>query len=344
MTEGVAVSVIISTRNRADYLPGCLGSLARQQTEASFEVVVIDNGSMDETPEVLSKWSSGDPRFRWALEPRLGLSQGKNAGIRIARGNLLLFTDDDTIPVDGWIESYQSFFVGKAKDAILVGGPVNPVPEDLGTWPRWFSAQSLPDLAQLQYGAERPLRKGEYVWGGNMAGSAALFARFGFFDETVGRRGNERGTFEDTELQDRLRDSGGVVWFCPSAEVKHRIPRGIITPRRVAATAFDRGRNEFWMVNIPKWGSEESVPKRNLLGGAVALAVRLWAWLLWAIAFRLWPRRGFFDRARRAGWSSGWVLDSMRAGRNLSRSYRSMARLVFRVRGVVLRLTRQSSA
>lgn len=338
MTEPVAISVIISTHNRAHYLPGCLDVLSRQVSQARFEVVVIDNGSTDETPEILDRWCAGRPNFRWAQEPRLGLSQGKNAGIRIARGGLLLFTDDDTMPVDGWIESYRAFFDRLSDDMALAGGPVVPVPDDLGEWPPWFSPGAETDLALLQHGAERTLRRGEYVWGGNMAVPAAVFGRFGLFDESVGRRGEQRGTFEDTEFQDGLREAGGVVWFCPPAEVQHRILRGAITPRRVAATAFDRGRNEFWMENIGRWGAEESVPRRSLFSGGAVLTVALSRWLLWSIAFRIWPRRGLFERARRAGWSSGKALDSLRAGRGLARPYRWAGRVAFGVRGFVLRL------
>jgi glycosyltransferase involved in cell wall biosynthesis len=343
MTERVAISVIISTRNRARYLPGCLDALARQRTAASFEVVVIDNGSTDETPELLTQRCASDPRFRWAREPRLGLSQGKNAGIRIARGSLLMFTDDDTIPVDGWIEAYRAFFAHSSDHIALAGGPVVPVPEDLGEWPPWFSPGAEPDLALLRHEGERPLRRGEYVWGGNMAVPAEVFGNLGLFDVSVGRRGEDRGTFEDAELQDRLRDSGGVVSFCPSAEVKHRIPLDAITPRRVVATAFDRGRNEFWMENIGRWGAEEAVPERPLIGSLALLTVALWRWLLWTIAFRIWPRRGFFERARRAGWSSGRALDGLRAGRGMARVYRRAGRVVFGVRGLVLRLAPDDS-
>ena len=100
---------------------------------------------------------------------------------------------------------------------------------------------------------QRRLKPSEYVWGANMAVPKRLFEQCGVWDETVGRKGEERGTFEDTEFQDRVRAARGTVWFCPAAVVHHRVPRQAITPRRISSTAFMRGRNDVWRKNIPIW-------------------------------------------------------------------------------------------
>jgi GT2 family glycosyltransferase len=339
MTSDLEISVIISTRNRATFLLGCLQSLAAQATGGPFEVVVIDNGSSDSTPELLAHWSEKDPRFRWAREEHVGLSQGKNAGIRTARGKLLLFTDDDTVPIAGWIEAYRAFFARHPDGLVLAGGPVQPVPDDLGDWPRWFGERALPDLAMLDHRTERPLARAEYVWGGNMAVRAETFARIGPWDETVGRRADDRGTYEDAEFEDRLRAAGGAVWFCPEALVRHRVNRRTITPRRVASTAFDRGRNDFWAEHIPAYGSEASVPRRPLGPGVLRLAAHLLGWALWTAIFRTTSSPAAFERARSAAGSSGWALDALRAGRGSSRAYRVAGRATFAVRGLSLRLS-----
>lgn len=338
MTSEVDASVVISTRNRAAYLPACLAALAGQTTQATYEVVIIDNGSTDSTGAVLEEWCGRDPRFRSAREDRVGLSQGKNAGIRVARGRLLLFTDDDTIPVSTWIEAYRAFFGRHAEGHAIAGGPVEPVPDDLGDWPRWFTVSALPDLAMLDHQVERPLGKAEYVWGGNMAVPAALFRAVGAWDETVGRRADERGTYEDAEFEDRLRLSGGAVWFCPAAMVRHRVDRRTITPRRVASTAFDRGRNEFWAQAIPRYGDEAAVPRRLLAPAVLRLAGHLIAWSLWGAMFRLTWSPAAFERTRHAAWSSGWRLDTMRAGRASRPSYHRIGRLAFAIRRQCLRL------
>jgi glucosyl-dolichyl phosphate glucuronosyltransferase len=338
MPEDPAVTVIVPTRNRSSYLHDCLGSLARQRSRRHFEVLVVDNGSSDETPDVVDRWCRQDPRFRAARESRPGLSRAKNAGVEQARGDILLFTDDDAIVEAGWIDSYLDLFVATGVEMVMAGGPVVPAPDDLGGWPRWFDEAGLLDLGLLDHGAERALRGFEYVWGGNMAIPASLFDRLGPWDETIGRQAEQRGTFEDAEYQDRIRAAGGTVWFCPGAVVRHRLARREITPRRVLGTAFARGRNEFARDDL--YGSGDTGPASVGRSGAWArLGTELARWLWWTARFRASGSRTALERARRAAWSSGWWLDRLRAGRGSAPVSRLLGRVAFTVRGLALRLT-----
>ncbi|HEU4993242.1 MAG TPA: glycosyltransferase [Gemmatimonadaceae bacterium] len=341
---GPDVSVIVSTRNRAHYLPEVLGTLAAQATSASFEVVVIDNGSSDGTPALLDEWCRKDPRFRTACEPRAGLSRGKNAGIRLARGSLLLFTDDDVRVDRHWIDSYRRLFEQQSHALTIAGGPIVPMPHDLGAWPRWLDESALVDAFMLNYVGERRLDRFEYVWGGNMAAPRTLFDRVGLWDETAGLQGEQRVTredsdsFEDTAMQDRVREAEGSVWFCPAAVVQHRVARHSVTPRRVTSNAFARGRNEFWQENLRAWQEVERVPRRNALLALAGLTHSLARWAFWLVMFRLAVSKGFFERARSAAYSSGRSLDSLRAGRKSMRLYLGAARIAFPARNLLQRL------
>jgi glycosyltransferase involved in cell wall biosynthesis len=343
MDVGVSVSIIVCTHNRAHYLHQCLSSLAAQNCRHPFEVVVIDNGSTDATPLVLREWCEKDSRFRSAREDRLGLSRAKNTGIGMARGGLLVFTDDDVVVAPNWIETYCDFFARHAEAMVLAGGPIVPVPDDLGNWPDWFGERALPDVGLLNYHSERPLGQWEYLWGANMAIPRLMFAQFGPWDETVGRRGNERGTFEDVEYQERIKASGGRAWFCPGAVVYHRVDRRTITPRQVVTTAFTRGRNEFWQESLRKWGEADAVPKCQLSTCLTALAGNLSLWLFWTIAFRLASHQSLFEQLHRTGWTCGWWLGSLDAGRGSMRSYWVMVRGVFLVRRLALWLAPDAS-
>lgn len=345
MRSDPAISVIVSTRNRAHFLPEALRTLASQQCDAPFEVVVIDNGSTDGTPALLAEWCHRDSRFRTACEPRPGLSRGKNAGIRMARAPLLIFTDDDMRVHPRWVESFRRLFAAHEGDLMLAGGPVMPIPDDLGAWPDWLDEAALADVGLLQHGDERALVKSEYVWGGNMAVPKALFGQLGLWDEAAGLQADHRVTredsqfYEDTELQDRARAAGGSTWFCPDAVVHHRVDRRSVTPRRISATAFSRGRNEFWQQELRVWPQAELVPKRNALRVPLVLAESLARWAFWVILFRCSRRREFFERARRAAFMSGRSLDSLRAGRKSLRLFLGAARVAFPARTLLLRLT-----
>jgi glycosyltransferase involved in cell wall biosynthesis len=340
-----AISIIVSTRNRAGYLPEVLGTLAAQRCEAPFEVIVVDNGSTDGTPALLDEWCRRDPRFRATHEPRPGLSRGKNAGIEAARAPLLLFTDDDMRVDPSWIESYRRLFSRRNDELVIAGGAIVPIPHDLGAWPDWLHAAGLADAGLLHHLEQRVLAGFEYVWGGNMGVPRSVFDRLGPWDETAGLQGEARVKredsqfFEDTELQDRVRHAGGSVWFVPAAIVHHRVSRQTVTPRRILSTAFSRGRNDVWQEGLRVWRDVSLLPRRSGPRTLIALSLAFARWGFWLLLFRASGQRRFFERARHAAFSCGRYLDSLRAGRRSIWLFRGAARLAFPARTLLLRLT-----
>jgi glucosyl-dolichyl phosphate glucuronosyltransferase len=346
MGSEVAVSVIVPTRNREHWLDACLESLAAQDYAGWFEVIVVDNGSTDATPEILERWRRKDHRYRATRESRMGLSRAKNAGIRMARGDLLLFTDDDVIVDPGWIDAYVRFLASTTEVGPMVaGGKIVPTPDDLAEWPGWVNELALDDLGRLDYRREQPLLEAwEYVWGANMAVPARMIERVGLWDESLGRCGDTRGTFEDTELQDRVRAAGGSVWFVPGAVVHHRIARRGVTPCRVLMTTFTRGRNEYWQGKARSSTDHRRSYRPPTATSVVAFPGQLAAWLAWIVGFRLTYAGWMFRRAHRAAWCAGWMMESLRDGRASSFATRAIARLGFAGRSSALRLAPGSVA
>jgi len=344
MTSDPQISVVVCTRNRAQLLPHLLRSLADQQSAATFEVVVIDNGSTDATPDLLEDWCRREPKFTTACEPLPGLSRAKNFGVRITRGDLLLFTDDDMRIDPDWVESYRRFFAEQRHRLLLAGGPVIPIPHDLGEWPRWLNEKALADAGSLDYRGQRELRRFEYVWGGNMAVPRAIFDRVGQWDESAGLQGDQRVAqedsefFEDTELQDRVRNAGGSTWFCPGARVHHRVDRRSVTPRRITSTAFARGRNDFWQERLRTPGQVESLQRVNALQSVLSLAGNILLWGFWLVLFRFSSAAPALEHARRAAFQSGRSLDSLRSGKKSRHLFLGAARVTFRARSLLVRL------
>lgn len=345
MSSEVGVSVIVPTRNRGHYLDDCLHSLASQDFDGPFEVVVVDNGSTDATPEILERWCRKDPRFRTTHETRAGLSRAKNAGIRLARGDLLLFTDDDVIVDRGWMSAYVRFLADRKAEPTVAGGKIVPTPDDLAGWPDWMMDLALDDLGRLDYRREGPLLEvWEYVWGANMAIPARMVERFGLWDESLGRCGDARGTFEDTEYQDRVRAAGATVWFVPGAVVHHRIARRGATPCRVLMTTFTRGRNRYWQGKLRQSTDHRPSLPPPTTTSVVAYPGHLAAWLLWTIGFRLTSVSWMFRRAHRAAWCSGWVMEYLRDGRTSRLVTGAIGRLGSVARSSALRLAPGSVA
>ena len=90
------ISVVLPCRDAAAYLPACIASLTRQ-TFRNFEVITIDDGSKDYTPEILSGWQADDPRVRAITQPPLGLVAALNRGLQEARGRIIARMDADDI-------------------------------------------------------------------------------------------------------------------------------------------------------------------------------------------------------------------------------------------------------
>ena len=338
----VKISVIVCTHNRGHYLPQCFASIAAQRSSEPFEVVVVDNGSTDDTPALLQEWSKTDPRFRSIREDRLGLSRAKNTGVGVARGDFLIFTDDDVIVEPDWIKAYDEFFARQTDRQMIAGGPIIPVAADLRDWPRWLHRQALCDIGSLDYGSGRLLEQWEYLWGANMAIPKRIFSKVGPWKETVGRRGEERGTFEDIEYQDRVRMVGSGTWFCPGAIVHHRVDRGTVTPRMVASKAFARGRNEF-LQNSLRSKPSNSVSKPQLIVSLAALSGHVTLWIFWTVAFRVSAIGRLFEWSRRAAASSGWWFATLQTWGELTGLRRVLSRIVFAARSFVLRLTPHAS-
>src|SRR5262245_17872226 len=95
-TNAVDFSIVIATYNRASDLPATLRSLARLSPRGSWEVIVVDNNSTDDTRQVVEDCATSFPvRLRCLFEREQGRSPALNAGIRVARGDIIVTTDDD---------------------------------------------------------------------------------------------------------------------------------------------------------------------------------------------------------------------------------------------------------
>ncbi len=108
------VSVVVPAFNAARTISHTLHSISRQ-THRNLEVIVVDDGSRDETAEIVRRHSDGDPRFRMLSKPNGGVASARNAGIKASRSEFIAFIDAD----DLWHPSK----IAKQLDVLLAGGP-----------------------------------------------------------------------------------------------------------------------------------------------------------------------------------------------------------------------------
>ncbi len=100
------VSVVIALRNKGPWIGAQLEALAAQRYAGPWEVVVVDNGSTDDGPQVARAMAEPLPELRVVdASDRRGTSHARNVGAHAARGDLLLYCDGDDVVAPGWIEA-----------------------------------------------------------------------------------------------------------------------------------------------------------------------------------------------------------------------------------------------
>lgn len=217
------LSIILPTFNRATVLGRALTALLRQTAEpASYEVVVIDNNSSDNTAAVAASFT--DPRIRLLSEPRQGLSYARNAGVDAARGEMVAFTDDDVEAAPDWVETILDLL---ARDSEIdgVGGRVLPVWE-CGR-PQWLTREHWAPLGLQDHGHAPTTFDRQHpigLIGANVAFRRGVFDRIGAFSPAVQRVKNGIGSTEDHEFLTRLYGAGGRMLYHPRMLVLARVP------------------------------------------------------------------------------------------------------------------------
>ena len=203
-------SVVVPTHRRNDLLARCLDRLAPgAQTfpAPGYEVIVADDGPDEENARQFVR--EHYPWARWVAGPRRGPAANRNRGATEARGDWLVFTDDDCLPTPGWLAGYA---------ARLDDTPDAPAPSVLEGRTTAGAARDYGPFLSVPSNLH-----GGYLWSCNFAIARPLFGELGGFDENF-----PFPHLEDVDLRTRLEERGEVFPFVPAAEVEH--PPRPVTP------------------------------------------------------------------------------------------------------------------
>jgi glycosyltransferase involved in cell wall biosynthesis len=225
------VSVVIATRNRSVLLARTLRAVAAQRWPAEqMDVIVADNGSTDDTRAVVEQCAAaGMPvRYVYVVEP--GKSYAVNVALRLTRGELIAFTDDDVQPDPEWLAGLVRAVEETAAD--YVAGRI------LAFWeappPAWMSPSLYGVLAIPDNGTQRLSITADgstrvMPIGANMAVRADVIARLGGLRTDLGKLDGSLRTGEDHEFFLRLVHAGCRGTYEPSAVVHHLVPATRLT-------------------------------------------------------------------------------------------------------------------
>jgi len=265
----VIVTVAICTRNRARALERTLRSLAAAAVppSLSWEVLVVDNSSDDETPRVIANASDALPA-RAVDERQIGLSHARNAAIREARGDYIVWIDDDVLVDAQWLRAYHDAFRARPEIAFF-GGPIVPTFE--GSPPAWLRL-ALPRIdnayAARDLGAAPvALTRDTLPFGANFAVRSDV-QRLHPFDPALGRRGAALSAGEEWAVLEAMLAGGESGQWVPGARVEHvisaerqsvRYLRRYYVENGMSLALTRRAPGERVLFGRPRWAWREAV-------------------------------------------------------------------------------------
>ena len=240
------LSVVICTYNREKYIGGLLESIvANTLPKSEYEVLLVDNNCTDGTHEVCMAFAAAHPdvSFRYVYEQQQGLSAARNKGIAEAKGDILVYIDDDALIDEGYLHVYSDFFAS-TPDAYAAGGPIEPLYET--SEPEWMSPYVKALLtAYMNYGDKvRLYPRGRYPGGGNAAYRAEVFKKIGLFNTALGRNGESLMGSEEKDIFDKMRRCGMSVYYLPEAVLHHIIPQKKLEEDYFRRLTLQIGRSE----------------------------------------------------------------------------------------------------
>jgi glycosyltransferase involved in cell wall biosynthesis len=203
----IELSVIIATYKRPTLLDRCLRALINQSVDYNlYEIIVVSDGSDKQTVESVNKvkqeYSSRPAIHCFALDTKRGPAAARNLGWQRAKGKLILFTDDDCIPLFYWLQFYENAYMQSRKEEVAFAGKVKvPLPAN----PTDFEKNTA------------LLERGDFVTA-NCACTKKALERIGGLDEdfTMAWR-------EDSALQFDLLENGIPVIRVDEAVVVHPV-------------------------------------------------------------------------------------------------------------------------
>jgi GT2 family glycosyltransferase len=198
-------TIQLCTYNRAALLPRVLDACFDQTVpEAEYEVVLVDDGSTDETPRAIEEARlRASCSFTVIRQPNSGLAAGRNAGIAHANGERIIFIDDDVLLLPNFVQEHLRTHASHPL-AIVRGGAINVEHLDDLPPPIW----SVKDYS------------GNFFWTTNVSVPLGTIRAIGGFDESFAEYG-----WEDIDVGLRLRSRGVRAVFNPKALVYHYKPR-----------------------------------------------------------------------------------------------------------------------
>jgi lipopolysaccharide/colanic/teichoic acid biosynthesis glycosyltransferase/GT2 family glycosyltransferase len=278
-------SVIVPVYNGSATIERCLAALAKQTIAAArYEIILVDDGSTDDTADKITAWSRQYPQLTLRLiqQPNAGPAAARNRGAQVAHAPLLLFTDADCAPTPSWIAAMLAAF----EDPTVMGAKGAYLTEQTALVPRFVQAEY-----EDRYDRMRGQPQIDFIDTYSAAYRRTIFLENGGFDPIF-----TTASVEDQEFSFRLAQKGYLLVFAPAAQVVH------FHDRDVADYARRKYYIGYWKALLARWHPERMVQDSHtpqvlkvqivLLAASLGLLPLAVAGLFWPLLDWLWPLVG----------------------------------------------------
>ncbi|NDE91376.1 MAG: glycosyltransferase family 2 protein [Alphaproteobacteria bacterium] len=223
-------SAVICTFNRYDLLPRAIESLRMQTIAADdYDIWIMDNSPASDQRKAFAQRYANIPNLYYAEVDRPGLSNARNLAAQHAKGEIIVYLDDDAVAVPTLLQEYKTAFT--QLNAAVIGGKVLPdfaIPK-----PSWLDDRLLTYLSLCNFGDETKLLIGsDEPVGANIAFNRAILLQSGGFNPSLGRLGMDTHNLlsgEESDCQRRIKSMGHAVGYAPNAQAIHTIPASRLT-------------------------------------------------------------------------------------------------------------------
>jgi glycosyltransferase involved in cell wall biosynthesis len=219
------ISLIVPTYNRVEYLKGSLPSFVNQSlNKDDYEILIIDNNSNDDTKEISkSILEKSNCNWKYFFEANQGLHYARNRGILEAKGELIVFGDDDIEASQDWLSEFVTEFEQNKKTGVA-GGKILPKWDKQA--PEWIydygDSKTHAVFAYLDLGNKRKVLNNLMVFGCNFAIRKKIANEIGgSFPDTFPKRLKHLSGQGETEMLRQTMKLGYDIVYLPEAFIKH---------------------------------------------------------------------------------------------------------------------------
>jgi glycosyltransferase involved in cell wall biosynthesis len=277
MPSKPAITVAICTYRRADLLPVTLASLAALRPPRAagaealpWELLLVDNACDPGVARIAEQFQGKLP-IRYEQESTVGIAHARNRAVAVTTAPIILFADDDVLFDSQWLSAMAAAMAAHPECAFW-GGRIQP------RWqvpcPAWFDTRRCPSLgdcivqydrgSEARYWDPMPPYQDPPFYTCNLALRTDAVRSAGMFDVTLGHRGMQRGSGEDSWLITRLAAGGGRGWYAADALVHHPVEPRRLTRSFARGFAWRQGRMSVEMLrrqaelekgarHVPRW-------------------------------------------------------------------------------------------